>query len=40
MGDNRRFSKDSRQIGTISIDEVIGDTNVVYWPIKEIRYVK
>lgn len=40
MGDNRRFSKDSRQIGTISIDEVIGDTSIVYWPIKDIRMIK
>lgn len=40
MGDNRRFSKDSRQIGTIPIEEVIGDTNVVYWPIRDVRLVK
>ncbi|MBS4177142.1 signal peptidase I [Lederbergia citrea] len=40
MGDNRRFSKDSRQIGTIPIEKVIGDTNVVYWPLKDIRLVK
>lgn len=40
MGDNRRFSKDSRHIGTIPLDEIIGDTNLVYWPIKDIRFVK
>ncbi len=40
MGDNRRFSKDSRHIGTIPFDEIIGDTNLVYWPIKDIRFVK
>ncbi|MFC5463785.1 signal peptidase I [Lederbergia graminis] len=40
MGDNRRSSKDSRHIGTIPMDKVIGDTSVVYWPIKDIRYVK
>ncbi len=40
MGDNRRSSKDSRHIGTISMDKVIGDTRVVYWPIKDIRIVK
>lgn len=40
MGDNRRSSKDSRHIGTISIDEVIGDTKIVFWPIKDIRIVK
>ncbi|MBM7586812.1 signal peptidase I [Bacillus pakistanensis] len=40
MGDNRQFSKDSRHIGTIPIEEVIGDTNLVYWPIEEIRWVE
>ncbi|MCR2820740.1 signal peptidase I [Lederbergia panacisoli] len=40
MGDNRRSSKDSRHIGSISIKKVIGDTNMVYWPFKDIRYVK
>ncbi|BCB03334.1 signal peptidase I [Bacillus sp. KH172YL63] len=40
MGDNRRFSKDSRHIGTVRIDEVIGDTKVIYWPVKDIGFVK
>lgn len=40
MGDNRRFSKDSRHIGTIPLEKVIGDTSVVYWPLKDIRIVK
>ncbi|WP_064093731.1 signal peptidase I [Rossellomorea aquimaris] len=40
MGDNRRFSKDSRHIGTVSLDEVIGDTKVIYWPVKDIGFVK
>ncbi len=40
MGDNRRFSKDSRHIGTVSLDEVIGNTSLVYWPVKDIRVVK
>jgi len=39
MGDNRRFSKDSRHIGTIDISEVVGDTSLVFWPIQEIRMV-
>ncbi|MBM7701845.1 signal peptidase I [Metabacillus iocasae] len=37
MGDNRRYSKDSRQIGFIEMDRVLGETNTVYWPIKEAR---
>ena len=40
MGDNRRKSKDSRHIGVVSIDEVIGSTSVVFWPIKDIGIVK
>ncbi|MFP3322116.1 signal peptidase I [Planococcus sp. SIMBA_160] len=35
MGDNRRASKDSRHIGLVSIDEVIGNTNFVFWPVDE-----
>lgn len=32
MGDNRRISKDSRIIGLIDEDEVIGDVKFVFWP--------
>ncbi|OXS57833.1 MULTISPECIES: signal peptidase I [Bacillaceae] len=39
MGDNRRFSKDSRQIGSIPIDKVVGTTNIVYWPVKEMKII-
>jgi signal peptidase I len=39
MGDNRRFSKDSRHIGTISMDKVLGKTNLLYWPIKDAQIV-
>jgi signal peptidase I len=40
MGDNRRFSKDSRHIGAISMSKVIGKTNVVYWPLGDAHIVK
>lgn len=40
MGDNRRKSKDSRQIGAIPIEEVVGTTNVVFYPLKDIRIIK
>lgn len=40
MGDNRRFSKDSRHIGTIPLSKVIGKTNMVYWPLSDARIVK
>ncbi|OZM57715.1 signal peptidase I [Lottiidibacillus patelloidae] len=39
MGDNRKYSKDSRDIGAIPMEKVIGTTNVVYYPIKEIKIV-
>lgn len=37
MGDNRRNSMDSRHIGAVPIDSVVGTTNLVVWPIKEIK---
>jgi signal peptidase I len=40
MGDNRRFSKDSRHIGVIPYDKILGKTNIIYWPIKDIRKVE
>ena len=40
MGDNRRDSKDSRQIGVIPIDKVLGTTKIVFWPISDIKIVK
>lgn len=39
MGDNRRKSKDSRHIGAVSIDEIIGSTKFVFWPIKDFGMV-
>ena len=39
MGDNRRESKDSRKIGAIPMKKVIGTSNVVYYPIKDIKIV-
>ncbi|MDQ0215105.1 signal peptidase I [Oikeobacillus pervagus] len=39
LGDNRRFSKDSRHIGTIEIKKVVGETKVVYWPFDSMRIV-
>lgn len=37
MGDNRRYSKDSRHIGTVSMDKVLGKASIVYWPISDFR---
>ncbi|WP_213423292.1 signal peptidase I [Bhargavaea massiliensis] len=40
MGDNRRFSKDSRHIGVIPFDEIIGSTSLIFWPMEDIGLVK
>lgn len=39
MGDNRRFSKDSRHIGTVPLEKVLGKTSIIYWPVDDIRSV-
>ncbi|WP_100404500.1 signal peptidase I [Bacillus solitudinis] len=40
LGDNRRHSKDSRDIGTVHIDKVVGKANIVFWPFSDIRIAK
>ena len=40
MGDNRRYSKDSRMIGLVSMEEIIGSTSVIFWPPNEIGLVQ
>ncbi|MBB5172098.1 signal peptidase I [Texcoconibacillus texcoconensis] len=40
LGDNRQHSKDSRHIGTIPYDEVVGKANFVFWPFSDIRNVE
>jgi signal peptidase I len=40
MGDNRRFSKDSRHIGTVPLSKVLGKTSVIYWPLSDARIEK
>ncbi|RFU63301.1 signal peptidase I [Peribacillus glennii] len=40
MGDNRRFSKDSRHIGAVPLEKVLGETNMVYWPVEDFRKVE
>ncbi|PYZ98000.1 signal peptidase I [Alteribacter lacisalsi] len=39
LGDNRQHSKDSRHIGMIPYDEVVGKANFVFWPVNEFRIV-
>jgi len=42
LGDNRHNSTDSRHndVGLVPIDEVVGKTNVIYWPPSRIQIVK
>lgn len=40
MGDNRRHSKDSRIIGVVPIEEVVGSTSFIFWPFEEAGIVK
>lgn len=37
LGDNRRNSIDSRQIGFIHYDQVVGKADIAYWPITKLR---
>ncbi|SDW00554.1 signal peptidase I [Marininema mesophilum] len=39
MGDNRSNSKDSRELGPISMDKVIGRADVIFWPIKNYSFL-
>ncbi|MCT8136996.1 signal peptidase I [Anaerobacillus sp. CMMVII] len=40
LGDNRRNSIDSRHIGFISMDQIVGKADIAYWPIKDFRKLK
>lgn len=40
MGDNRNDSTDSRMIGLIHRDEIVGKTKLIYWPLKRIGFVE
>ncbi len=39
MGDNRNYSKDSREIGPIPVDELIGHATFRFWPLNELGTV-
>jgi signal peptidase I len=37
LGDNRQLSRDSRAIGPVPVDAVIGRAWLVYWPIEDVK---
>lgn len=39
MGDNRRVSKDSRYIGPVSVETVVGKVSFRFWPLNKIGTV-
>lgn len=38
LGDNRRHSTDSRQLGVIPYDQIVGEVNVKYWPFSDFEF--
>src|SRR5690606_40055632 len=40
MGDNRSDSKDSRAIGYVSEDDIIGRADVVMWPLNKLKLIE
>ncbi len=40
LGDNRKDSYDSRDIGLIPKDNIIGKVNIRIWPLNKISYIK
>ncbi len=39
MGDNRQNSKDSRMIGLVNKDQIVGSANLVYSPLSDLHFV-
>lgn len=39
MGDNRSDSKDSRMIGYVPLEDIIGRADLIFWPIKDITLI-
>ncbi|MFD0959459.1 signal peptidase I [Paenibacillus chungangensis] len=40
LGDNRSNSTDSRAIGFVSEDEIVGRADVIFWPLSKMEFIK
>lgn len=40
LGDNRRNSIDSRHIGFVPINQIVGKADIAYWPVKDLRLLR
>ncbi|MFC4738353.1 signal peptidase I [Bacillus daqingensis] len=40
LGDNRQNSIDSRQIGYVPMEEIVGRANMAFWPPESIRFIR
>ncbi len=40
LGDNRNNSTDSRIIGLVEMDEIVGKASFIYWPFERVQFVK
>ncbi|WP_226002377.1 signal peptidase I [Paenibacillus sp. BJ-4] len=40
MGDHRNNSRDSRAIGFVSIKDIVGRADVIFWPLESMQWVK
>lgn len=40
LGDNRNNSTDSRIIGLVDIDDIVGKASLIYWPFKRVQFAK
>ncbi|WEK56215.1 MAG: signal peptidase I [Candidatus Cohnella colombiensis] len=39
LGDNRSYSEDSRMIGYIPQDRIVGRADLVFWPLKDFHFI-
>ena len=39
LGDNRAHSTDSRQLGPVKLDDIVGTVRFRYWPLHKLRFV-